>query len=61
MLALVSGASRGIGRAIAIEFAKKGYDVCINYHEHGDEAMDILEEVKKIFERLCLWGRCFKL
>ena len=47
MLALVSGASRGIGRAIAIEFAKKGYDVCINYHEHGDEAMEILEEVKK--------------
>lgn len=47
MLALVSGASRGIGRAIAIEFAKKGYDVCINYHEHGDEAIKILDEVKK--------------
>ena len=47
MLALVSGASRGIGRAIAIEFAKKGYDVCINYHEHGDEAIEILDEVKK--------------
>ena len=47
MLALVSGASRGIGRAIAIEFAKKGYDVCINYHEHGDEAIEILNEIKK--------------
>lgn len=47
MLALVSGASRGIGRAIAIEFAKKGYDVCINYREHGDEAIKILDEVKK--------------
>ena len=30
---LVTGASRGIGRATIIEFAKKGYDVAINYIE----------------------------
>src|SRR5215470_13849384 len=30
-VALVTGASRGIGRAIAIELARLGYDVMINY------------------------------
>ena len=29
---LVTGASKGIGKAIAIEFAKKGYNVAINYY-----------------------------
>lgn len=28
---LVTGSSRGIGRATVIEFARKGYDVVINY------------------------------
>ena len=28
---LVTGGSRGIGKAIAIDFANKGYDVVINY------------------------------
>lgn len=47
MLALISGASRGIGRAMAIEFAKKGYDVLINFNEHIDEAAITLDEVNK--------------
>lgn len=47
MLALVSGASRGIGRAIAIEMARHGYDVCVNYLENHDEAVKTLDEVKK--------------
>ena len=28
---LITGASRGIGAATAIYFARHGYDVCINY------------------------------
>ena len=36
-VALVTGSSRGIGYAIAIEFAKRNIDVVINNHEHPIE------------------------
>lgn len=43
---LVTGANRGIGKSIAIAFAKAGYQVCINTCHHLEEA----EEVKEIVE-----------
>ena len=45
---LVTGSSRGIGRATIIEFAKKGYDVVINYIESEKEAK--LKFIKEKFE-----------
>ncbi len=45
-LALVTGGSRGIGRACAIELAKAGYDIVINYAGNTEAALKTVEEIK---------------
>lgn len=44
--AVITGASRGIGRAIAIELAGQGYYTIINYHSDKDGANHTLEQVQ---------------
>ncbi|MBN1623455.1 MAG: 3-oxoacyl-ACP reductase FabG [Clostridia bacterium] len=52
---LVTGSSRGIGREIAITFARQGAIVAVNYTNNHSEAMKVVEEIKRLAtEPLCI-------
>lgn len=46
--AFVTGASRGIGKACALELAKAGFDVIINYVGNEEAANETVNELKKL-------------
>lgn len=50
-VALITGATRGIGKAIALELAKKGFNIAINDIELSDEGKNLIEEVVKMGRR----------
>ncbi|MGC9104798.1 MAG: SDR family NAD(P)-dependent oxidoreductase [Candidatus Methanodesulfokora sp.] len=42
-VALITGASRGIGRAIALAFAKEGANIIVNYQKNDSKAKEVIE------------------
>lgn len=44
---LITGGTRGIGEAISREFAKKGYDLIINYVNSNEKAQNLKQELEK--------------
>jgi 3-oxoacyl-(acyl-carrier-protein) reductase len=52
--ALVTGASRGIGRAIAVALAEEGADVAINYVSSEAAARDVADQITKMGRRALL-------
>lgn len=48
MVALVTGASRGIGRACAVKLAGCGYDVAVNYNSNEAKAAEVVAEIEKL-------------
>ncbi|MCI9138475.1 MAG: 3-oxoacyl-ACP reductase FabG [Lachnospiraceae bacterium] len=47
-VALVTGAARGLGRAIALEMAKEGADIIVNYCSNEIKALEVKSEIEQI-------------
>ncbi len=47
-LALVTGAARRIGRALAISLAEAGFDIAVHYGRSEDEARDTVSEIRQL-------------
>lgn len=45
---LITGASRGIGSACALAFAREGYDVAVNYNKSKDNAETLVREISSL-------------
>lgn len=52
-VAFITGATRGIGKQIAIEFAKDGYDIAFNYRKENEDLENIKKQIKELNVR-CL-------
>ncbi len=47
MICLITGSSRGLGRAIALNFGKKGHRVVVHYKERRAEAEDVASQISE--------------
>ena len=47
-VAMVTGSSRGLGKALAIELAKKGYDIVVNYARSRSAAEETVKEIEAL-------------
>ena len=58
MNVLVTGSSRGLGKAIILEYAKNGYDVVINYNNSKEEAFELKNYVESNYHVKALVIKC---
>jgi 3-oxoacyl-[acyl-carrier protein] reductase len=55
-VALITGGSRGIGKAIALALAEAGAAVAVNYRERSDEALAVVEAIRNFGGRAIAFG-----
>lgn len=55
--AVVSGASRGLGRAVAVRLAQDGYDIAFCYRRDADAAAEVAKEIDELGRR-CFHAAC---
>ena len=58
MNVLVTGSSRGLGKAVILEYAKNGYDVVINYNNSKEEAFELKSYVESNYKVKALVIKC---
>jgi 3-oxoacyl-[acyl-carrier protein] reductase len=54
MKALVTGSSRGIGRAIALKLAEDGMDIAVHFNTSEEEAIEVADMIKKMGRKVYL-------
>jgi glucose 1-dehydrogenase len=54
-VALITGASRGIGRGCALALAAHGADVVVNFRSHADEALEVATLIEGMGRRALVW------
>ncbi|WP_339048930.1 SDR family NAD(P)-dependent oxidoreductase [Candidatus Mesenet endosymbiont of Phosphuga atrata] len=52
--AIITGAAKRLGRAIALTFASYGYDIVVHYHNSHNEAVFLKYVIEKLYQKKCL-------
>ena len=55
---LITGSSKGLGKETAILFAKKKYNVILNYNQSKKAAVDLKNEIETDYNVKCLCIKC---
>jgi len=58
-VAMVTGSSRGLGKALAIELAKNGYDIVVNYARSKSAAEETVKEIEALGRKAIMYGIIF--